>query len=352
MRRSFANVRIDALGVPIARPARYCGAMNTPAAFDAYVTAALFQKDGRAAFALGDGTVRFETGETVDAHPGAAVLCAALHPSGMGLVTGGDDGRLVWSRPEGASELAALSGRWVDAVATSPDSGLIAFAAGKQVEVLDAKDALFRRAFPHERSVAGLAFDPKGRKLACATYGGATVFFARIADQKPQKFNWAGSHIGVAWSPDAKFLITAMQENMLHGWRVADAKDMRMSGYGGKPRSMAFLAKGSLLATSGAQGAVVWPFRGNNGPMGEQASEVGHREGSLVTQVAATLQGGRLAAGTDDGRVWFADLSGNRLAEVRERGSEITALAITADGSRLAWGSDDGQAHVVETATV
>ncbi|HWU13317.1 MAG TPA: WD40 repeat domain-containing protein, partial [Caulobacter sp.] len=42
--------------------------------FDAYVTAALFDRVGRAAFALGDGTVRFESEGgfvTVEAHAGA-----------------------------------------------------------------------------------------------------------------------------------------------------------------------------------------------------------------------------------------------------------------------------------------
>ena len=77
-------------------------------AFDAYVTAALFETSGRAAFALGDGTVRFESGERAEAHEGAA-LAACLHPSGEGLLTGGDDGRLVWSRPSGAEELARTS---------------------------------------------------------------------------------------------------------------------------------------------------------------------------------------------------------------------------------------------------
>jgi hypothetical protein len=33
--------------------------------FDAYVTTALFDRAGRAAFALGDGTVRFEDGGQV-----------------------------------------------------------------------------------------------------------------------------------------------------------------------------------------------------------------------------------------------------------------------------------------------
>ena len=29
------------------------------------------------------------------------------------------------------------------------------------------------------------------------------------------------------------------------------------------------------MATSGAQGAVVWPFNGASGPMGKEAAEVG-----------------------------------------------------------------------------
>ena len=66
-----------------------------------------------------------------------------------------------------------------------------------------------------------------------------------------------------------------MQEAQLHGWRVADEKNMRMGGYPAKPKSLAFLAKGSLMATSGANGVVVWPFAGATGPMGKQAAEVG-----------------------------------------------------------------------------
>ena len=38
-----------------------------PYEFDAYVTAALFSKSGQGIFALGDGTVRFDTGEVVEA---------------------------------------------------------------------------------------------------------------------------------------------------------------------------------------------------------------------------------------------------------------------------------------------
>jgi WD40 repeat protein len=316
--------------------------------FDAYVTAALFDRAGRAAFALGDGTVRFESGETVAAHDGA-VLAACVHPKGEGLVTGGDDGRLAWVRREGAADLARLPGKWIESVAASAESGLIAFASGREVQVRDVADPAFVRAFQHERSVAHLDFDPKGRRIAAATYGGVWLWYGRIADQKPAKLAWAGSHVAAVWSPDGKFLISAMQENQLHGWRVADEKNMRMGGYPAKPKSLAFLAKGALLATSGANGVVVWPFAGSTGPMGKQAAEVGFTEGAVATQVAATPAGQWVAWGLDDGRVRACDLKGQEIREVKaEKGPPITALAITPDAQRVAWGDEAGAAGVFE----
>lgn len=317
-------------------------------AFDAYVTAALFDKAGRAVFALGDGTVRFEDGATVQAHDGAA-LCAAVHPSGAGVVTGGDDGRLVWSRPEGAEELARIPGRWIESVAASAESKLIAFAAGRELHVRDVADPAFARTFQHEKSVSAIAFDPKGRRIACATYGGAWLWYARIADQKPTVLKWAGSHVACAFSPDGRFLISSMQDNQLHGWRVADEKNMRMGGYPAKVKSLSFLAKGALMATSGANGVVVWPFAGSTGPMGKQAAEVGYEESALSTIVAGQPSGQWVAWGLDDGRVKACDLAGQKVVNLKaEKGSPITALAITPDAKRVAWGDEDGNAGVAE----
>jgi len=323
-----------------------------PYAFDAYVTAALFCKSSQgtpqAAFALGDGTVRFESGESVEAHDGA-VLSAVVHPSGEGIVTGGDDGRVVWSRPSGAEEIAGLPGKWIDAVAASAESKLIAFSAGREVHVRDAGDPAFARTFAHEKSVAELAFDPKGRRLAVATYNGAWLWFARIAEQKPTVLEWAGSHIALVWSPDGKFLMSSMQENQLHGWRVADEKNMRMGGYPAKVKSLVFLSKGQMMATSGAQGVVIWPFGGSTGPMGKQAAEVGFDASTLVSRVAAPPTGQRVAAGLEDGRVWVCDLQGQKIEMVKaEKGPPITALSITPDGKRVAWGDEDGAAGVAE----
>ncbi|WP_332639502.1 WD40 repeat domain-containing protein [Brevundimonas sp.] len=313
--------------------------------FDAQITAAVFDDTG-AIFALGDGSVRFEGGEFSAAHDGA-ILCAVTHPSGDGVLTGGDDGRLIWHRRGEAGVLATARGQWIDAVDASAESGLIAFSAGKTLTVIDAKDAAFRRDFQHERTVSGVAFEPKGRRIATSTYGGAALWFARIEKQKPTFLKWAGSHTAVTFSPDGAFVITAMQDAQLHGWRLKDQKNLRMGGYPSKVRAMSFLSNGQLLATSGAQGAVLWPFVGANGPMGREATEIGFDEGSLVALVASQPKHGLLAAGLTDGRVWLADPAGQGLNFLKaERGAPIVALAMSPDATRVAWADEDGQAGV------
>ena len=291
--------------------------------FDAQVTAALFDRTG-AIFALGDGSVRFENGARSEVHDGP-ILSAAVPPSGEGVVTGGDD-----------------------SIAASSESGLIAFSAGRTLSVIDVKDAAFRRDFHHERTVSGVAFDPKGRRIATATYGGAWLWYARIEQQQPTKLAWAGSHLAVSFSPDGAFVVTSMQDAQLHGWRMKDQKNMRMGGYPSKVKSFAFMAKGQLLATSGAQGVVLWPFIGANGPMGREATEIGFDESTLIAQVAAAPAHGRLAAGLEDGRVWWADPAGQGLEFVKkDKGAPIVALAMSAGSARIAWADEDGQAGVV-----
>jgi WD40 repeat protein len=313
--------------------------------FDAQITAVVFDSAG-AIFALGDGSVRFEGGEFSAAHDGA-ILCAVSHPSGDGVLTGGDDGRLIWHRRGEAGVLATAKGQWIDAVDASAESGLIAFSAGKTLTVIDAKDAAFRRDFQHERTVSGVAFEPKGRRIATSTYGGAALWFARIAQQKPTFLKWAGSHTAVTFSPDGAFVITSMQDAQLHGWRLKDQKNLRMGGYPSKVRAMSFLSNGQLLATSGAQGAVLWPFIGANGPMGREATEIGFDEGSLVALVASQPKQGLLAAGLTDGRVWLADPAGQGLNFLKaERGAAVVALAMNPDATRVAWADEDGQAGV------
>ena len=156
--------------------------------------------------------------------------------------------------------------RWIDNVALHPD-GAVAWSAGKTAYVRSGKAE--EKSFDVPSTVGGLAFAPKGLRLAIAHYNGVTLWFPNMA-AKPEFLEWAGSHLGVIFSPDNKFLVTTMHEPALHGWRLADNRHMRMSGYPGRVRSMSWSAGGKGLATSGADTVIVWPFASKDGPMGKE----------------------------------------------------------------------------------
>ena len=120
-------------------------------------------------------------------------------------------------------------------------------------------------------SRCGPRFAPKGYRLALSHYNGASLWFPN-SSEAPQVLEWKGSHLDVMWSPDGRFVVTSMQENAMHGWRVSDSKHMRMSGYPAKPRSLSWSPDGNWLATSGAEACVVWPFDGKDGPIGQGAA--------------------------------------------------------------------------------
>ena len=123
--------------------------------------------------------------------------------------------------------------RWIDNVALHPD-GAVAWSSGKSAFVRSGKAE--DKSFDAPTTVGGLAFAPKGLRIAIAHYNGVSMWFPN-AQAAPEFLEWKGSHHHPAFSPNGQFLVTAMQEPALHGWRVVDAKHMRMSGYSARVRS-------------------------------------------------------------------------------------------------------------------
>lgn len=316
--------------------------------FKAFVVEAAFLGDV-AVFALGDGTVRRvdgAAGESAQVH-GGAILSAAVAEGGR-LLTGGDDGRVALTDAAGKSEILAERPRkWIDHVAAGP-SGAIAFATGRLVAVR-LKDGR-ERPFELPRAAGGLAFAPKGLRLAVSRYDGVTLFWAGT-DAAPVKLEWKGAHFQVTFSPDGRFLVTSMQENALHGWRLEDSRDMRMSGYPAKPRSLSWSAKGRFLATSGANAAILWPFHTKDGPMGKAPLELGTRADIMVTSVCCHPAEDIVAIGYQDGMILGARFADGKEVLLRRPGKgAITAMAWNKDGRQLAFGSAEGDCGVVDIA--
>jgi len=316
-----------------------------PVAISGGVGAAHFLGD-TAVFVGAEETVTLvsASGETASvALHGGGILSAVT--DGKRLLTGGDDGHVKLLDASGKVETFATDAkrRWIDNVALHPD-GAVAWSAGKIAFVRPPKGE--EKFFEVPSTVGGLAFAPKGLRLAIAHYNGVTLWFPNMAGNA-EFLEWAGSHLGVMFSPDNRFLVTAMHEPALHGWRVADSRHMRMTGYPGRVRSMGWTAGGKGLATSGADTVIIWPFASKDGPMGKQPAMLAPLS-ARVSAVACHPKNDILAAGYADGTVLMVRMTDGAEILVRRNGTPpIAALAWNAKGTLLAFADEEGAAGLL-----
>lgn len=306
-----------------------------------------------AVFVLGEETLVFvdeDSTRRVDVHGGAILDSAS---DGKRVVTAGDDGKVVATDITGTSQTLASDAKrsWIDHVALSAD-GAVAWSVGKRAFVCSAKSGAGSEPATVEApsSIGGLAFAPKGFRLAMSHYNGVTLWFPNLRDTRPDFLEWKGSHLGITFSPDGKFLVTSMQEPTLHGWRLADSKHMRMSGYDAKVRSMDWTHDGKWLATSGSTQLILWPFAGKDGPMGKQPKMLATSKNRVVA-VACHPSQEIAAVGYDDGLVLLVRIGdGAEILARRPAGAPVSALKWSARGAQLAFGTDDGDAGVISLA--
>jgi len=320
---------------------------------DAFVVTACFDRAGStAAFALGDGRLHLvsladrDTWTTVEAHDGA-VLSLTPDASQTGLISGGDDGK--FRRTD--QVIADFRSKWVEHVASHPGEkgkgALVACAVGKAIHLFSAAGEKLKE-LPHPSTVTGLAFDARGKRIAASHYNGASLWFVNAKEDSPRKLEWKGSHTAIAIHPEGDAVVTAMQENALHGWRLSDNQHMRMSGYPAKTEALSFTRNGKWLATSGADSMVLWPFFGG-GPMGKAPIELAGGDGVTCTRVAAHPQQEMVAGGFADGLVVLAEVNSSRILPIAPPGQgRVSALAWSPDGSQLAIGTEKGFAAIID----
>ena len=151
-----------------------------PISIGAPVTSVYFLGE-RAAFVGAEENVSFVDAEGEISKVevlGGGILCAAC--DGKRIVMGGDNGKLVALDAKGAvSELTVdPKRRWIDNVALHPD-GAVAWSVGKTAFVRSGKAE--EKSFEVPSTVGGLAFAPKGLRLAIAHYNGVTLWFPNMA---------------------------------------------------------------------------------------------------------------------------------------------------------------------------
>ncbi|KXV63680.1 WD40 repeat domain-containing protein [Gluconobacter oxydans] len=293
-----------------------------------------------------------ESWTVVAAHDGG--LCLAQDCAPDAFLSGGEDGKLVRTFADGRSETLHEGRRWIDCVASTPDH--LAFSTGKQIEVRKSEGRETLKVLEHPSTVTGIVFDAKGKRIAASHYNGASMWFVQARVDTVRPFEWKGSHIAIAIHPGGEALVTSMQENDLHGWRLSDGHNMRMSGYPKQVKSLAFTRNGRWLATAGADAIILWPFFGG-GPMGKAPAELARLPGLFVSAVCPNPKEDIIAAGYEDGTVVLAEIGGGDQrvlplcsGQDTKRG-KVTSLGFTPQGGSLVFGTEEGVLAAIDLSS-
>ncbi len=277
-----------------------------------------------------------------------SVTCAASAAHGTQILLGTEKGDIYRVKPGHAPELFCTAPRkWIEHIVALPDGGCI-IAQGKIALRFSAIGEKIAE-WSHASAITGLALEPKAKRFACSHFNGVSLWWLTDTKAQVNLFNWVGIHTGVTWSPCGKFIVSMMQDNALHGWRIMDKANMRMEGYPSRCKSAAWTANGRYLATSGAPPVVCWPFISKDGPMGKTPLEMPPENNAFSTAVACHPTRQIIAAGYDDGHAAMfrvEDQADIPLADAHP--SPVIGLAFSRDGNSIGFARADASAGYIQ----
>ena len=317
-----------------------------------HVVALAWSPDGGTVAAAGAGgpAVLFDaaTGHvrrTLAGH-GFGTAHVAWRPDGKRLATTGQDGKArLWDASTGTeTAILDVGAAWGERVAFGPRGDFLVTAAGKKLKLWSG-DGEHVRDYPDAASsVADVVWSLRGKEFYAAGYGGAEAYRPDAAEAGT-RYEWNGSVLKLALSPDGKRLAGSAQDASIHFWFTKSGDDLEMSGYPMKVRELAWDAESRFLATGGGPTAVVWDCAGK-GPAKTKPIMLERHEKPLA-DLAFQSRGPVLASACKAGLVclWYPEGSTRVQAEA-DLGEEATHATWSPRDAYVAASGADGAVAV------
>jgi roadblock/LC7 domain-containing protein len=189
-------------------------------------------------------------------HLGHEVNAVAFSPDGGLLATGSaDQTARIWDIPSGQERTRLAHGEGVAAVAFSPDGRLLATGSADQTaRIWDAASGQERTRLSHDEGVLAVAFSPDGGLLATGSFDPTARIWDATSGQLRAELTHGGAVWAVAFSPDGRLLATGSADQTARIWDAASGQERARVTHDGLVAAVAFSPDGRLLATGSFDG--------------------------------------------------------------------------------------------------
>jgi WD domain, G-beta repeat len=257
----------------------------------------------------------------------------AWHPHDPILASGGQDGRLCLWDPHSDTSLKAIQcgAGWVEHVAWSGSGQYLATASGRKLRLWSKQGDLLQDYADHQHTVAALAWKNGSNELVSACYGRLQFWLPESKDTT-RTFEWKGSMLSLAWSPDGRYLCHGNQDATVHFWIVKSGQELQMWGYPTKVRELSWDCLSRYLATGGGPAITIWDCSGK-GPANTKPTVLKYHR-APVSQLAYQRSGPILASGCSRGQL--------ALWKPRKRATPDAVVSLPGPITEIAWSPHDG----------
>ncbi|MDQ2985156.1 MAG: WD40 repeat domain-containing protein [Armatimonadota bacterium] len=150
-----------------------------------------------------------------------SVYAFAFHPDGIRVLTGGNDGNLIfWDRFSGQPLFAIQPGGTTFAISFSPLGGFAA-GVGGMLKFFDNEGTLIDQISAHSAALTSVAFSPRGDFVVTASYDGSWAMW-RVSNRTLIRRVQAHSQLtSMDLSYDGTRVITSGRDGFVKTWSVA-----------------------------------------------------------------------------------------------------------------------------------
>jgi len=264
----------------------------------------------------------------------------AWRPATHHFTSIGHDGLIRLWDADSAQQIGSFDAgaSWGTRVAWQPGGRLLASAAGRNLRIFNPAGHLFYSSEDHASTIADISWNPDGSAVGAASYLGVA---SHTLGKRIRRYEWRGSSLAIAWSPDGRFLATGEQDSSVHFWFVKTGRDCQMTGFATKVAELSWHHSGRWLATGGSNSVILWNCS-TPGPKGRTPRILDGHE-TRISQLCFQSRGEHLASGDDNGDllIW-SPVTEDGPWYGRIGDSPVTSLAWSPDDLRLACGEQSG----------